>query len=282
VAHARGRFSGRLSQVETNGSVDVSGFRVDGSNHTVPLATRFEATVNGTNGDVLLTPAVARFRRTRIEVRGWIAGREGEKGKTASFDFSVPEGRVDDLLYLFTRDQPGMSGNVKVTGKFLWPPGPQKFLEKIRMDMVFGMNDSRFTSPNTQGSIDRISESAQGEKKKEQDEDLRTVLSQVRGNIQLRNGIAAISNGGFQVPGADTAVHGTYNVLNQRVDLHGTLDTQGHLSDTTSGFKALVLKAITPLFKKRGSTRIVPFEITGSYGNTTVGIDWKKDLAHLK
>jgi hypothetical protein len=282
VAHARGRFSGRLSQVETNGSVDVSGFRVDGSNHTVPLATTFEATVNGTNGDVLLTPAVARFRRTRIEVRGWIAGREGEKGKTASFDFSVPEGRVDDLLYLFTKDQPGMSGNVKLTGKFLWPPGPQRFLEKIRMDMVFGMNDSRFTSPNTQGGIDRISESAQGEKKKEQDEDLRTVLSQVRGNIQLRNGIAAISNGGFQVPGADTAVHGTYNVLNQRVDLHGTLDTRGHLSDTTSGFKALVLKAITPLFKKRGSTRIVPFEITGSYGNTTVGVDWKKDLGRLK
>ena len=282
VAHARGRFSGRLSQVETNGSVDVSGFRVDGSNHTVPLAATFEATVNGTNGDVLLTPAVARFRRTRIEVRGWIAGREGEKGKTASFDFSVPEGRVDDLLYLFTKDQPGMSGNVKVTGKFLWPPGPQKFLEKIRMDMVFGMNDSRFTSPNTQGSIDRISESAQGEKKKEQDEDLRTVLSQVRGNIQLRHGIAAISNGGFQVPGAGAAVHGTYNVLNQRVDLHGTLDTQGHLSDTTSGFKAQVLKAITPLFKKRGSTRIVPFEITGAYGTTRVGIDWKHDLAHLK
>jgi len=28
--------------------------------------------------------------------------------------------------------------------------------------------------------------------------------------------------------------------------------------------------------------RIVPFEITGSYGNTAVGIDWKTDLARLK
>jgi hypothetical protein len=282
VAHARGQFSGRLSQIETHGKVDVSGFRVDGSNHTVPLTTTFQATVNGTNGDVLLTPAVARFRRTRIEVRGWIAGHAGEKGKTASFDITVPEGRVDDLLYLFTKDQPGMAGNVTVTGKFLWPPGPRKFLENIRMDMAFGMNGSRFTSPNTQGSIDRISESAQGEKKSQQDDDLRTVLSQVHGNIQVRNGIAAISNGSFQVPGAAAAVHGTYNLLNQRVDLHGTLDTRGSLSDTTSGFKALVLKAVTPLFKKRGPTRIVPFEITGAYGTTTVGIDWKKDLAHSK
>jgi hypothetical protein len=282
VGHARGQFSGPLSRIHTQGSVDVSGFRVDGSNHTVPLATTFDAMVNGVNGDVLLNPAIARFRRTRLEVRGWIAGPETQKGKSASFDLAVPQGRVDDLLYLFTKDQPGMSGNVTVNGKFLWPPGPRRFLEKIRMDIVFGMNGSRFTSPNTQGSIDRISESAQGEKKKEQDEDPRTVLSQLRGAIQIWNGIATISNGNFQVPGADAAVHGTYDLLSHRVDLHGTLDTRGHLSDTTSGFKALVLKAITPLFKKRGSTRIVPFAITGSYGDTTVGIDWKKDLARLK
>ena len=279
TGHARGQFSGLLSRIQTHGSVDVTGFRVDGSSHTVPLATTFEATVNGTNGDVLLNPAVARYRRTRIEVRGSIAAHEGEKSKTASFDIAVPKGRVDDLLYLFTKDQPGMSGNVTAYGKFVWPPGPRKFLEKIRMDLVFGMSGSRFTNTNTQDSIDRISKSAQGEKKKEQDEDPRTMLSQVHGNIQVRNGTAAISSGRFEVPGANAAVHGIYNLLNQRVDLHGTLDTQGSLSDTTSGFKALVLKAITPLFKKRGPSRIVPFQITGAYGNTTVGIDWKKDRA---
>jgi hypothetical protein len=43
-----------------------------------------------------------------------------------------------------------------------------------------------------------------------------------------------------------------------------------------------VLKAVTPLFKKRASTRIVPFEITGAYGKATVGIDWKTDLSRLK
>jgi hypothetical protein len=279
TGHAQGKFSGALSRIQTHGSVDVAEFRVDGSNHTVHLNAAFDATVNGTNGDVLLNPATARFRRTSIEVRGWIAGHKGEKGKIASFDISVPQGRIDDLLYLFTKNQPGMSSNITVNGKFVWPPGPRQFLEKIRMDLAFGMGGSRFTNTDTQDSIDRISESAQGEKKKQQDEDPRIVLSQVRGNIQVRDGTAAISGGRFEVPGANAAVHGTYNLLNKRVDLHGTLDTRGSLSDTTSGFKALVLKAITPLFKKRGSTRIVPFQITGSYGSTTVGIDWKKDLA---
>ena len=41
------------------------------------------------------------------------------------------------------------------------------------------------------------------------------------------------------------------------------------------------VQLVIPL-KKRRSMRMVPFETTGSYGNTTVGIDWKKDLARLK
>ena len=280
TGHARGQFAGRLSEIQTRGTVDVPAFRVEGSNHTVSLATAFEATVNGTNGDVVLRPAVARYRGTSIEVRGPIAGHDGQQGKTASFDVSVPKGRVDDLLYLFTKDRPGMSGEVTARGKFLWPPGARKFLEKIRLDLAFGLQRNRFTSANTQDGINRISESAQGEKKKEQNEDPQTVLSEVHGNIQVRNGTAVITNGTFEVPGANAFLHGSYNLLNQAVDLHGTLDTRGHLSDTTSGFKALVLKAITPVFfKKRGRTRIVPFQITGGYGNTTIGIDWKNALA---
>jgi hypothetical protein len=279
TGHARGVFSGPLSRIQTHGSVDVARFQVEGGNHPVGLSTTYEATVNGTNGDVLLNPALATFRRTRIEVRGWIAARPSENGKSASFDVGVPQGRVEDLLYLFTKDQPGMSGNIVAHGKFLWPPGGEKFLRKIRLDLGFGMTGSRFTHPNTQDSIDRISESAQGEKKKQQDEDPRTVLSEIRGNVQLRHGIATISKTTFDVPGANAAVEGTYNLLDRELDLHGTLDTQGHLSDTTSGFKAVVLKAITPLFRKRGHTRIVPFQITGHYGQTKVGIDWKRDLS---
>ncbi|MDR3701210.1 MAG: AsmA-like C-terminal region-containing protein [Candidatus Sulfopaludibacter sp.] len=275
TGHARGQFGGLLARVQTHGTIDVSAFHVDGSPHSVQLATTFDATVNGTNGDVSLTPVVSRFLGTRIELRGSV-GHEGGKGKTADFDVAVPKGRVEDLLYLFNKDAPGMSGDVTLNGKFLWPPGPLEFLREIRLDLAFGMAGSRFTNPNTQDSIDRLSESAGGESKKVQNEDPRTVLSQLSGNIQVRNGISAISNASFDVPGAHVTVRGTYNLLNQRVDLEGTLDTKGNLSDTTTGFKALVVKAITPLFKKKKSVRIVPFKITGSYGNTSVGIDWKR------
>jgi hypothetical protein len=238
--------------------------------------------VNATNGDVVLNPAVASYRHTRIEVRGAIAGREGQAGKTAEFRIAAPSSRVEDLLSLFTKGEPGMSGIVGLEGVFVWPPGARKFLEKIRMDLSFGIKGSRFTAANTQDSINRISESAQGEKKKTEDSDPRTVFSQIQGKIRLREGIATISHAKLAAPGIDAAVSGSYNLLNQRIDLHGTLDTRGHLSDTTSGFKALLLKVATPLFRKKRSARIIPFQITGTYGNESVGLDWKKGLLHSK
>jgi hypothetical protein len=280
MGHARGKFSGLLARIQTNGSIDVAGFQVEGSDHAVQLATTFDAIVNGTNGDVFLNPAVTGYRHTRIEVHGSIAGQQNQKGKTVSLDLAVSQGRVDDLLFLFTKGQPGMSGNVTVNGKFVWPPGPRKFVQKIGMDLAFGMSGSRLTNPSGQDSIDHISESAQGESKKQQDADQGTVLSQIRGDIHLRNGIASITDASFSVPGANATVRGTYNLIGQAVDLRGTLDTQGQLSDATSGLKALVLKAVTPLFKKEGSMRIIPFDITGTYGKTSVTIDWKRDLAH--
>ncbi len=282
---ARGEFSGPLESIRTHGRVDVDGFGVEGSHHAVPLTVDYQATVNGTNGDVQLDPAVASFRHTRVDVRGWIAGARGaehrNEGKTASFDLSIARGRVDDLLALFDSGQPDMSGPVALRGTFVWPPGPPTFLRKIRMDLTFGMDRSRFTSSNTQGSIDRLSESAQGEKKDEIKEDPRTVLLDLRGVIHVRNGVAAISRARFHVTGADATAHGTYGLTDHRLDLKGTLDTSGHLSETTSGVKSLLVKAITPLFKKRENRRIVPFEITGAYGQTKVTVDWKRAIARI-
>ncbi|HEX3876972.1 MAG TPA: AsmA-like C-terminal region-containing protein [Bryobacteraceae bacterium] len=275
VAKASGEFHGPLSQIETHGKVDVDGFRIDGSDHALPVSATYNAVVNGTNGDVQLNPAVAAFRRTRVEVRGDIAATAGASAKTAHFQVAVPQGRVEDLLYLFSTGEPGMSGNTTANGTFVWPPGPEKFLRKIRMDLVFGLSNSRFTSGTTQDTVDRVSQSAQGEKKKQMEEDPLTVLANVRGGVQMRSGVAHISNGRFQVPGADATIHGSYDLVAHQVDLHGQLDTRGHISDATTGFKSFLLKVVTPLFKKRNHERIIPFDITGSYGDAKVGIDWK-------
>ena len=52
-----------------------------------------------------------------------------------------------------------------------------------------------------------------------------------------------------------------------------TQRTNGKLSDTTSGFKALVLKAVGPFLKKKSVT-VVPFAIAGTSSNPSFALDF--------
>jgi hypothetical protein len=56
-------------------------------------------------------------------------------------------------------------------------------------------------------------------------------------------------------------------------ELLGTLVTTGLAGYSTTGFKSFVVKAITPFFKKRHSEKVVPFKLTGKYGNVSCSLD---------
>ena len=79
-------------------------------------------------------------------------------------------------------------------------------------------------------------------------------------------------NTSFVAPGTRAEIGGTYNLLNKMVDLRGILYTNGKLADTTSGFKAIVLKALSPFLKKKNLT-IVPFTITGTSSDPKFALD---------
>ena len=66
---------------------------------------------------------------------------------------------------------------------------------------------------------------------------------------------------------------GTFNLLTKQVDIKGVLYTDGKLSDATAGFKALILKAVTPFIKKKKTT-IVPFTITGTAHEPKFALDF--------
>jgi hypothetical protein len=271
---AKGKFEGPLGKMRTDGDLEAPDFLVDGSGNAVRLTVGFKAMVNGTNGDVRLEPVDAHFWRTTLVANGSVAGRPGEKGKTTTLDLAIRHGRIQDLLRLFSKDKVApMSGAVALRAKFLWPPGEGKFLQKIRMDLDFGIDDAKFQSDATQEAIDRIAKAGEGENKKEQEADARTMLGDLRGHVAFRNGIATLTKGSFTVPGASATIHGTYNLLDHTVNLHGVLDTKGKLSDSTTGFKSLIAKLITPFFKKKNEVKLVPFKITGTFANASVSLD---------
>jgi hypothetical protein len=271
---SRGKFSGTIGHIDANGEADVPDFRVSGSSHTVHLISQFQAVVDGTNGDTDLQKVDAHFQRTTVTANGSVAGHPGQHGKTVNLEMAVKGGRIEDLLSLVTDEKrPSMTGSISLRAKIQLPPGPAGFLRKLDLAGTCGIGSGHFENPAFQQPVNALTKSARGEDKDHQAEDPGTVLSQLSGQVSVKNGVATLSNISFSAPGTRAQLQGTYNLLDQKVDLHGILHTEGKLSDTTSGFKALVLKAVGPFLKQKSVT-VVPFSITGTSSNPAFALDF--------
>ena len=248
---SRGKFSGTLGHIAAEGDIDIPDFQVAGAGHPVHLTSKYNAVVNGTNGDTDLTSVESYFGKTTVNSRGDVKGRPGQHGKTATLTMSVGQGRVEDLLRLFTEARPAETGDVRLQTKVELPPGPQAFLRRLRLEGDFGIASSRFTDPAVQQPINRLAESARGETKDKEKVDPATALSNLKGHVFSANGgLAKLSRISFTEPDTYAEIEGTYNLVDKSLNLSGVLHTNGKLADTKSGFKSVVLKALNPFLKK--------------------------------
>lgn len=267
-----GKFSGTLGHIESEGEVDVPDFHISESNHTVHLSNEFRAVVDGTNGDTSIENVKSHFERTTAHTTGSVTGQPGQRGKTLALAMTVKDGRIDDLLRLVTEEKTSsMTGSVSLRAIIKVPPGPAGFLTKLNLEGDFGVGDERFTNAAVQVPLNKLTESGRGENKKQQAEDPETVLSNLKGHVSVKNGIATLSDVSFSAPGTLAQIRGTYNLLDRTVNLQGILHTNGKLSDTTSGFKAVVLKAVSPFLKKKTVT-VVPFTVSGTSMNPSFAL----------
>jgi AsmA-like C-terminal region len=264
ILSSDGKFQGMLKHLGVEGSTDMPDFEVTSSTHKVRLSTQFRAFVNATNGDVELQDVSAHFGNTTIVSEGSIVGQPKQKGKTASLDMVVREGRIQDLLLLFVKSQRSpLTGAVSVKAKAAIPPEQRPFLQKVELQADFGIDSGRFTSLNTQQTVDKLSERAEGGK----NEDPESVLSDLKGHVVLKDGIANFSSLSFEVPGAVAQMHGTYDLVSERIDLRGILRIQAKLSDATTGIKSFLIKALNPFLKNDHPGAEVPVRITGTYSH---------------
>ena len=105
------------------------------------------------------------------------------------------------------------------------------------------------------------------------EDDPETVLTDLNGRVVLAEGIAQFSDLRFSVPGAKARVHGTYDILNHKIDLHGRMRVDSNISKTETGFKSLLLKVLDPIFKKKKKGEVVPVYIRGTYEKPQFGLD---------
>jgi hypothetical protein len=277
VLASSGKYAGTLGHIEVEGSTDVPLFAVVRSSHHTDLQTQFHAIVNAENGDVSLQNVNANFRQTAIWAQGHVAGEVGQAGKTTSLTVASKEGRIQDLLLLFTKSpQAPMSGIVSFHAKVSVPPGEKPFLKKVELQGDFGVDAGSFTKTDTQQGVNNLSQGARGEKnpKPERDDtNPQNVLSNLKGHVLLNNGIATFSRLSFGIPGALAQMCGTYDLISEKIDLHGTLKTEAEVSKTTHGIKALMLKVLDLFFKNKPGGYLAPVKITGTYDHPQFGLD---------
>ena len=268
---SNGKFDGTLEHIDVYGKTDTPNFEVNTGGHLVHLTTEFSAYVDATNGDTFLKRVDASFRKTRVIATGSIAKSGNADGKTALINLNVQNGRIEDIVGLFiTENQAPMSGSAVIRGKVEIPPGERPFLEKLQIQAGFGIGGAEFSQPSTQETVDKLSAGARGEK---DPADPATVLTDLNGNVALKNGTANFTNLSFGVPGASARMEGTFDLVSHKVDLHGQLQLDSKMSNTTNGAKALMLKMMDPLFKKRNKGEILPVRISGTYDHPSFGLD---------
>jgi hypothetical protein len=113
ILESTGEFGGQLERIAVKGETRTPDFRLDISEQPVELTTRFQAVVDGTDGDTYLNDVHANFGRTSLTAKGAVTGTPGVKGRTVKLDVRIDEGRIEDLLRLAVKaEQPLMEGDV--------------------------------------------------------------------------------------------------------------------------------------------------------------------------
>ena len=263
-----GKYRGVLERIEVQGSTATPDFALKRGGEPMPLNTTFHSIVDGTDGDTILENVDAKLGASELLCQGSVSHIPGSEGKTVSLTATTKQARMEDILKLVLGSAKAMiKGDVNFRSTILIPQGKQPVIDKLQLDGRFNLPSAVFTSPKVEQTLTTLSLRARGVDKKEEEEKgykPRSVASNLNGIFKLKNGVASFSRCFFSVPGATVDLTGKFNLRTDQIDMKGLFRMEATLSDTQSGFKSLVLKALDPFFKKDGAGFQVPITITGS------------------
>lgn len=276
ILASTGHYGGTLGRIEVAGQTDTPDFRLAVSGHPVALHTDFHAIVDGTDGDTYLEPVQARLLQTSFTASGKIV-RVIPHGRLIDLDVTMNQGQIDDLLKLGIRtDPPIMTGPIRLKTKLTIAPGERDIADRLYLAGTFHVPAGHFTSDKVQNRIDDMSLRGLGEPKLIGKEDV-NVATDLAGKFVLQDGLLDFSRLHFQVPGTHADMTGKYSLDGATFDIHGLLKTDAKLSQMTTGWKSVLLKAVDPFFRKNGSGAEIPFKITGTRSEPHFGLDFGHD-----
>lgn len=276
ILSSEGKYEGVLDRITVQGGTDTPDFNLKIAGHRVPLKTQFNAIVDGTDGDTLLQPVVAHFLSTTLVCQGEVVGKRGVPGKTILLDVTTSTGRLEDLIRLAAKgEKPPLVGDVSLKTRLVLPPGNREIHQRLKLNGRFQVRTARFTTPRVQEKIVELSRRGQGIKNAAEDSN---VASNFHGRFLMRDGVMTFPELTFSVPGSLVNLHGSYSLASEQLDFQGTLCLEARVSQTTTGLKSFLLKAIDPLFEKSGAGTVLPLNITGTPDHPSFKLDIRRAI----
>jgi hypothetical protein len=270
ILHSTGRFEGELDTITARGEADVPDFRLKRSGNPVPLHTKFEVLVDGTNGNTTLKPVTATLGSTHFTTSGAVFKHVGDTHRTIKLDVNMPQGRMRDVLRLAMKGDPFMEGTINLKTKIEIPPLDGKVRDKLRLDGHFDVTEGHFLRSTIQDQIDSLSRRAQGQPK---NEEIDEVISRMTGGFKLDDHVITFRDLTFGVPGADVQLDGNYDLHADNLEFHGALKLQAKVSQMVTGWKRWLLKPVDPFLSKNGAGTYLKIKITGNSKAPQFGLD---------
>jgi ribosomal protein L30/L7E len=268
---SRGNFEGPLDQLQVHGETDTPDFALRTSNGPVALHTDYAAVVDGTNGDVILKQVNANFLGTTLTVRGEVVDLTPGKGRTVKLQAEAQKARVEDLLRLTVETaKPLLTGHARLKVTIDIPERNEDVLERMRLKGRFNVRNALFTNPQIQGRINTLSHKAQGRPRLGAHGN---EMARLRGSFRMANGVVKFSSLKFGVRGAAIATAGTYSLDTGKLDFRGELRLDVALSQTTTGMKSVLLKAVDPFFRGKNKGAVLPIKISGTRDSPKYRLD---------
>lgn len=278
ILSAKGTFGGTLERIEVHGDTTTPEFTLTAVGHAIPLHAKYDAIVDGTNGDTFLERIDGSWRNTSLVAKGSVADAPGVRGRQVDLDVTMDQARIEDVLWLAVKapKQP-MTGPLTLKTRMVLPPGKVDVVKKLLLDGKFTLSMARFTNLDVQKKIEALSQRSRGQAPAKRAEHL---TSDFAGSFKLANGVLTIPTVAFDVPGSLVRLSGTYGLVSEAIDFKGTLFMDAKISETVGGFKGMLLKAVDPLFKGENGGSAIPIQISGRRDNPTFGLDRGRVFSH--
>jgi hypothetical protein len=278
ILSSTGRFGGTLGEIAAEGTADVPAFRLDISDHALPLHTEFEAVVDGTTGDTYLNRVWARVGRSELTAVGAVTRGVSVPGHDIDLRVVMEKGRIEDMLTLAMKASPTLMRGALATKVHLEiPPGPVSVSRKMRLEGTFAIHDAFLNDAKMQAQLDSMSERAKGKPKLANAQDAEVVGSSLSGKFSQTNAVMDVSDLNFQMPGAQVSMNGQVQLVGSTFEFHGKVRTEATASQMTTGWKSLLLTPFDKLLKKNGAGVELPIKVTGTRSTYDLRLDYPHD-----